>query len=192
MVKTVSRKSLNVAGALLFVFSTQFVVMMFISEALYPHYSIANNYISDLGVGPTAFLFDTSITVLGIAVIVSSYFLYRGFGSAVFSVLTALTGLGAVMVGIFNESFGSIHGYVSDFTFILGPLTAIYAYRFETSPLKYMSIVLGVISYLAIFVPMLYGYSLLGVGGWERLIVYPFLLWGVGFGAYLMGFSDKR
>lgn len=186
-----SKRSLQVAGSLLFIFSVQFVIMMFISEALYPGYSISHNYISDLGVGITGPIFDTSIILLGVAVIISSYFIYKGFDSKVFSVLIALTGLGALLVGVFNESFGSIHGYVSDWTFILGPLTAIYAFRFERVPLKYISVVLGLISYFAIAM-FEYSSTGIGVGGWERLIVYPFLLWGVGFGAYLMGFSEEK
>ncbi|MCL4447708.1 MAG: DUF998 domain-containing protein [Thermoplasmatales archaeon] len=191
MEKVASRKNLNIAGVFLFVFSIQFVIMMFVTEALYPHYSIANNYISDLGIGSTGPLFDTSIALLGIAVIASSYFIYRGFDVKIFPILIALTGLGALLVGIFNENFGSIHGYVSDFTFILGPLTAIYAYRYQTSPFKFISVSLGIISYLAIALPIMFGDSLLGVGGWERLIVYPFLLWGAGYGAFLMGLSYK-
>ncbi|MFG1446241.1 MAG: DUF998 domain-containing protein [Thermoplasmatales archaeon] len=190
MEKIASKKSLNVAGALLFIFSVQFVIMLFVTEALYHNYSIANNYISDLGVGPTGWLFDTSIVLLGLAVISSSYFIYRGFDVKVFPILVALTGLGALLVGIFNENFGHIHGYVSDFTFILGPLTAIYAFRYENSPFKFFSVVLGIISYFGIFMFM-YTNSILGVGGWERLIVYPFLLWGVGYGAFLMGLSSK-
>ncbi|MCL5874678.1 MAG: DUF998 domain-containing protein [Candidatus Thermoplasmatota archaeon] len=192
MEKVASRKSLNTAGVLLFVFSVQFVIMMFVTEALYrPTYSIANNYISDLGVGSTGLLFDTSISLLGLAVIASAYFLYRGFDAKVFPILMGLTGLGALLVGIFNENFGAIHGYVSDFTFILGPLTAIYAYRYQTSPFRYISVALGVLSYLAIFEFMVGGSPALGVGGWERMIVYPFLLWGVGYGAFLMGLSYK-
>jgi hypothetical membrane protein len=190
MQKVASKKSLNIAGVLLFVFSVQFTIMLFITEALYPHYSIANNYISDLGVGATGFLFDTSISLLGLAVIATAYFVYRGFDDKIFPILMALTGLGALLVGVFNENFGSIHGYVSDFTFIVGPLTAIYAYRYETSPFKFISVGLGVLSYFAM-VLFLYGSPVLGVGGWERLIVYPFLLWGAGFGAFLMGVSYK-
>lgn len=192
MEKVASRKSLNVAGILLFVFAVQFAIMLFITESLYPHtYSIANNYISDLGVGPTGFLFDTSISILGIAVIASSYFVYRGFDVKVFPILIALTGVGALLVGIFNENFGSIHGYVSDWTFILGPLTAIYAYRYQTSPFRFISVSLGAISYIAIIFFMGFGSPIFGVGGWERLIVYPFLLWGIGYGAFLMGLSHK-
>ena len=191
MEKIASKKSLNVAGVLLFVFAVQFTFMLFITEALYHGYSIANNYISDLGVGPTGFLFDTSISVLGIAVIASAFFVYRGFDVKVFPILLGLTGVGALLVGVFNENYGALHGYVSDLTFIMGPLTAIYAYRYQTSPFKFMSVALGVISYIAIIFFMFFGSPVIGVGGWERLIVYPFLLWGIGYGAFLTGLSYK-
>ncbi|MEM0130274.1 MAG: DUF998 domain-containing protein [Thermoplasmatales archaeon] len=193
MPKAVSRRSLNVAGILLFVATVQFVVMLFITEAMYAGYSISNNYISDLGVGSTGVLFNTSISALGIAVVVDSFFVYRGFGSPVFASLIALTGLGALLVGVFNENYGTIHSYVSYFTFIVGPLTAIYAYRFESGAMAYASIILGLISYFAIVIFLLYhNPPVIGRGGWERLVVYPFLLWGVGFGGYLAGLSDKR
>jgi hypothetical membrane protein len=184
-------RNLNTAGWLLFVFATQFTIVLFVAEARYAGYSISGNFISDLGVGSTGPLFDTSIVILGLAVIASAYFLYNGFGSKVFAILAGLTGIGALLVGIFNESFGSIHGYVSDLTFIAGPLTAIYAYRFEKSPMKYVSVALGIISFVAIGIYRFSDTSAagLGVGGWERMIVYPFLLWGIGFGGYLIGLS---
>jgi hypothetical membrane protein len=188
-----STNSLNTAGWLLFVFATQFTIVLFVAEARYAGYSISNNYISDLGVGSTGPLFDTSIIILGVAVMISSYFLYRGFGSRAFSILTFLTGVGAFLVGVFNENFGSIHGYVSDLTFIVGPITAIYAFRFEKSPMKFFSPALGILSFIAIAVFMSSPGTLgLGVGGWERMIVYPFLLWGIGFGGYLIGVSKSK
>ncbi|MEM0127636.1 MAG: DUF998 domain-containing protein [Thermoplasmatales archaeon] len=193
MAKIISRRSVNVAGILLFAATVQFVIMMFVTEAMYPGYSISNNYISDLGVGPTGPFFNLSISILGIIVVIDAFFIYRGFRSTVFASLIALTGLGALLVGVFNENFGSIHTYVSYFTFIVGPLTAIYAYRFESGAMIYASIILGLISYFAIAVFILYHYPpVIGRGGWERLVVYPFLLWGVGFGGYLSGLGDKR
>jgi hypothetical membrane protein len=186
-------KSLNFAGALLFIFATQFTIVLFVAEARYTGYSIRTNYMSDLGVGSTGPLADTSLVILGLAVLASAYFIYQGFGSKVFSILIGLTGLGAFLVGVFNESFGAIHTYVSDLTFIFGPLTAIYAFRFEKSPMKYLSVVLGIISYVGIAFFLERPTALdLGVGGWERMIVYPFLLWGIGFGGYLMGYSKSK
>jgi hypothetical membrane protein len=196
MVQKRSNGNLTIAGWLVFIFSTQFTIVLFMAEARYAGYSISANYISDLGVGPTGPLFDASIAILGIAVIVAAFFLYRGFGSKVLAVLAGLTGLGAFLVGVFNENYGSLHGYVSDLTFIVGPLTAIYAARVEKAPMKYFSIVLGVISLFAIVVfsgPSSWtSIAELGVGGWERMIVYPFLLWGIGFGGYLLGLSGDK
>jgi hypothetical membrane protein len=31
----------------------------------------------------------------------------------------------------------------------------------------------------------------LGVGGMERMIVYPILIWMIGFGSYLVAFPEK-
>jgi hypothetical membrane protein len=192
MAEIVSKRYLNAAGIILFLATIQFVIMLFVTEAMYRGYSISGNYISDLGVGPTGLYFNASISILGIAVIADSFLIYRGFTSTIFSVLIALTGIGALLVGIFNESFGSIHSYVSDFTFIFGPLTAIYAARFENGGMKIISVILGLLSYVAIIFFLLLHSPVIGRGGWERLIVYPFLLWGVGFGGYLTGLGDKR
>lgn len=189
-----SSSELRTAGWLIFAFSTQFAIAMMIAESIYPGYSVSKNYISDLGVGSTAPLFDTSIAILGIAVIASSYFLYRGFGSRLLSILTASTGLWALMVGIFNESsFTAIHNLVSLLTFVSGGLTAIVAFRFQKSPMNFFSTILGVLSLAALAVSIVEPSGLaLGVGGIERLIVYPFLLWGIGFGGYLVGYSGSR
>jgi len=56
-------------GSLFFVGAAQFVLAMIIAEARYPGYSIANNAISDLGVGRTARLFNASVMVFGAAIV---------------------------------------------------------------------------------------------------------------------------
>ena len=55
----------KLAGTLIFVGTAQFILFATVAEALYPDYSISNNYISDLGVGPSAPLFNSSVLVLG-------------------------------------------------------------------------------------------------------------------------------
>jgi hypothetical membrane protein len=52
------------SGALFFIAATQFVLCLIIAEALYPGYSVSNNYISDLGVGPSAIVFNASVFLL--------------------------------------------------------------------------------------------------------------------------------
>jgi hypothetical protein len=71
--------------------------------------------------------------------------------------------------------------------FVFGPIAAIASYRSLKPPFSYMSVVLGLIS-LA-FVPFvavdifnaLSTYTVVVTGGAENMIVYPFLLWMLGF-----------
>ena len=75
----------KVAGALVFIAVTQFVLGVIVSEALYPDYSVSENYISDLGVGPSSMIFNSSIILLGLLLVIGAYFLHRAFN---FTLLT--------------------------------------------------------------------------------------------------------
>jgi hypothetical membrane protein len=89
-------------------------------------------------------------------------------------------------VGVFTEDAGMIHGVVSIIVFLFGALSAIASYRVSKPPLSYLSIILGLtgLGALTLFIA---GNNLgLGVGGMERMIAYPVLLWGVGFGGHLI------
>jgi len=182
----------KVAGALLFIASVQCVLGIIIAETLYPDYSTAENYISDLGVGPSALIFNSSVFLLGIIAVVGIYFIQRVFGSRLFSILLALTGVGAMGVGLFPETFGILHTIPSLITFLFGGLSAIMSYKLMKPPLSYFSVLLGATSLVAL---VLFGsgtYLGLGKGGMERMIAYPTLLWAVGFGGYLIGHSEEK
>jgi hypothetical protein len=81
--------------------------------------------------------------------------------------------------------------------FLLTPLAAIFSFRFTRAPSSHLFAVLGVLSLAALVgsgIAQLITGNLqvgLGVGGIERLAVYPFLLWMIGFGAYLTGAADE-
>ncbi|MEM4141260.1 MAG: DUF998 domain-containing protein, partial [Nitrososphaeria archaeon] len=64
-----------VAGSLIFWGSAQFILFMIVAEALYPGYNISFNYISDLGVGPSASIFNSSVFLLGLTAVSSVYYL---------------------------------------------------------------------------------------------------------------------
>ena len=65
----------KVAGALFFIAVTQFVLGLIVSEALFSGYSISGNYISDLGVGSSSMIFNSSVFLMGLLLIVGAYFL---------------------------------------------------------------------------------------------------------------------
>jgi hypothetical membrane protein len=181
----------KVAGFLLLVGALQFVLGMIISEALYPGYSTSNNYISDLGVGPSALIFNSSIILLGLLIAAGAYFVQRAFNSKVFSILLAITGIGAIGVGIFTEHFGIAHTVFSLITFLFAGISIIVSFKFERPPLSYLSIILGAASLVSL---ALFGsgvYLGLGKGGMERMIAYPVLLGAISLGGYFIGDSKN-
>lgn len=191
------------AGALLFVGGAQFAVFMIIAEAVYPGYSVSANYISDLGVWgqPSAAFFNSSIVLFGLLVMAGAYALQNTFGRRWFSVIVALSGGGTLLVGFFPENtlvvggVPVIHTIAALMSFIFGGLGAIVSYRVTKVPIKFFSVVLGVASLLALVLFISTrdsGFLGLGVGGLERMIVYPTLLWTICFGGYLMASSGQK
>jgi hypothetical membrane protein len=48
----------TMAGTLFLIADNQFIICLNIAEALYAGYSVSDKYISDLGVGPSAIIFN--------------------------------------------------------------------------------------------------------------------------------------
>ena len=148
----------RLAGTLLLVGLAQFILLLQISEYLYPNYSTSQNYISDLGatcrfpsdtctiVQPSAFIFNGSLIVLGILVVICAYYLQKAFGQKMFSILVLLAGFGATGVGLSPEATGIIHLAFAFITFICMGLAALMSYRILQSPFNYVSIILGVLT----------------------------------------------
>jgi len=195
------------AGILFFIASTQVVLGLIVAEASYPSYSVSNNYVSDLGVGPSSVIFNSSIFLLGLLSIIGAYFLPRTTDFRVLTILLALMAIGAMGAGVFTKDFATIHGAVSSMAFAFGGLSAIVSFKVLKTPLSAMSVVLGLMA-LGAFVLFAGGiltsgaftnseaqasdfFLGLGPGGMERMIVYPALIWLAGFGGHLIALSEK-
>ena len=174
------------AGALLFVGAAQFLIALVVSEVFYPGYSVSANTISSLGVGPSALVFNCSIILFGALAVAAAFFLKKAFDGVLFPALVSLAGLGAAGVGVFTSRAGFVHAFVSFVAFFFGALAAIAAYRFEKRPLNYFSVVLGVVALAALALYGAQAFLGLGIGGMERLVVYPIIIWVLGFGAWLL------
>ena len=189
------------AGTLFFVAATQFVLCLIIAEALYPGYSVSGNYISDLGVGPSSIVFNSSVFLLGVLLLIGIYFLRHNSNFKTVNVMLLLMAVGAIGVGIFTKDFRTIHGAVSSTAFFFAGLSAITSFKILEKPLSLISIILGLMTLgaLALFsAGLIASGSLtsneafdsvfflgLGPGGMERMIVYPALMWLAGFGGWL-------
>jgi hypothetical membrane protein len=204
------------AGAVIFFGNIQWALVILISEIMDSNssvsnyagsgnatggymYSVSSNYISDLGatcrgstctIPPSGYLFDASVIVLGLSLMVGAYFMHRAFHWNPATVLTILVGIGAAGAGIFPETAGLAHHLFSLIAFLAAGLVAIVAARLTKKPMFYISIVLGLITLVALVFYVGGDNGWLGAGGLERLIVYPVLFWGAGFGASLIGQED--
>jgi len=188
----------RIAGLLVFVGGVQFVLAVIISEATYSGYSVGKQVMSDLGNwsldGNYAAIFNVSIILLGILGIVSTYFIQRAFKNRTFTILVALISISAVGVGVVAENvFLPVHDIFALVLWVSAALAAFMSYKFEKSPLSYVSVVLGAVIVVAVFFFSLTDVHFgLGLGGLQRMINYPILLWLIGFGAYLIGDSNDR
>ncbi len=185
-----SYRNLKVAGLILFLGVAQFILLMLLAEFLYPHYSVSSNFISDLGVGKTAIIFNSSIILFGVFLACTGALLRR-FSPVLFIVLL-LAGVGAAGVGLFPETTGTPHLLFSLLVFLMGSIAPyIILNRVRNS----LAVAWSVLGTIALFFLVFYMFDVhlgLGAGGMERMIVYPDLIWALGFGGWLMGkFSDK-
>ena len=198
----------RLAGVLFLVASAQFMLGLVVAEASYPGYSVADNYISDLGVGPSSLIFNASAFLFGALSLVGAYFLPRTADFASLTVLLILMAIGAMGVGIFTSEFTTIHGVMSLIAFGFGGLSAIASLKVSKWPLSAISVILGMVTLgaLALFAsglvttgsltssePPVSGFFLgIGPGGMERMIVYPALIWLTLFSGYLVASSERQ
>lgn len=192
----------KVAGVLFFIAATQFVIGLSISEALYPGYSVSASYISDLGIGPSAIIFNSSAFLLGLLLLIGTYFLRHISDFKTVNIMLLLMALGAMGIGVFTKNYRTAHGAVATMAFFFAGLSAISSFTVLKKPLSLISIVLGAMTLgaLALFSSgMITSGSLtsdiaynsdfylsLGPGGMEHMIIYPVGIWLAGFSWHLV------
>lgn len=192
-----------IAGFLFFLAGSIIFMGIITGEIFYPDlytYTTHNSMISDLGATeppysiitqPSANIFNFSMIISGILILIGVYFLFRTYNDRIAVILVGLIGLGALGVGIFPGNINPQHPLFAMTTFISGGLSAIYSFRLIKSPFKYLSVLFGLIS--LIFLIMANNFMpVMGGGGVERWVAYPIVLWILGFGGYLMGIGSKE
>lgn len=199
-----STRDLQLGGSLLFLAGGVILMGIITAEALYPGaYSTGANQISDLGGTeppnsivrqPAAAIFDVSMIIVGLMVLAGSWLVQRAFALRSVTIPIAILGAGALGVGLFPGDTGAPHAIFATTTFVAGGVGAITSARVTSGPFRSLSILLGAIalltfaSYLVMrdASPM----AVLGIGGLERWIVYPIVVWVTGFGGHLAGRAE--
>ena len=188
------RSSVRLAGFFLFLLATQFMISIMLAASMAPGYDIRGGAISDLGViHETAVLFNGTLLAVGILNALGGYLLFHARGSSWIVVIFGLAGVGAAGAGLIPLDHGDIHGVFALVAFVGFNLEVIGCAWMVSGPMRWLSLVAGLTG-LAFVVVMVIGdlgnaavFGLLGHGGTERMIIYPAMLWILGFGGYLMG-----
>jgi len=187
--------NLRSPGIWLFTGSLLMLLMVNLAEFLYPDYSVSKNYISDLGVGPmpSRGIFIAALIIFGLMAIMSSVFMRRSHPDSSIWLLLATSGIGAIGVGLFDEnSARGVHGAFAAMAFLSGNFAALWSAKLVHSALKYIFVPLGLLGIAALVLFGLKADLGLGLGGMERMVFYPAMIWSLAYGAYLSGVEGSQ
>ena len=184
----------DIIGFLLFIGPVQFILSVLIAEGTANNYNSAKDYVSSLGVGITAPIFNLSVMILGLSMMVCTYFFQSEYGELIPSILLLLSGFCAFGVGLFPENVPPFHGIFTGFVFLFAAVFLISVIKIEQSPTMTLVTILGIVTLVAmlIFFPYL-GLEMesevkfLGFmkGSLERFIIYLTLASFLVLGGYL-------
>jgi len=176
----------------------QFFIFELVAETLYPGYSVANNYISDLGatcinppstascivLQPSATIFDTTVFLLGLLLLLGTFFVYYGTRKKPYFIVAAVADIAILLVGVFPENTGWIHAGISIPLFLFSGISLILAWTIvKGSIFRYVIVAFGALTLYFNF----FSISALGNGGNERLLVLSILSGILALGGYLSG-----
>lgn len=196
---------LKLSGVLLFLAGSFALMGIITAEVFYPSgYTTLNSEISDLGATkppnsliyqPSASIFNITMFLSGLMSLTATLFQHRYFKKLLFTLPLGLFSLGLVGIGIFSGEKTPYHGIFSLLTFISGGVSAIMSFKIVSAPFKFIGIIFGAISLTTwcavVFAPNMI-VPFIGLGGTERWLVYPIVLWITGLGGYLMNLTTTK
>lgn len=173
---------LFLSGGIIWIFG------IFVSEALYPGYSVGSEYISDLGTGPWPvwLIFNLSTIICGLLILAGALILVGMKPEVTFFYGLAIAGAGLFFVGIFPVNTGFLHSVAAGTALLIGSLAATDSARWLKWPFGIFSAIMGIIGLAALILLETDRYGALGPGGMERMIAYPLVLWIICYGAFLL------
>lgn len=167
--------------------------LVHIAEFMYPGYSISQDYISELGVGPNTprMIFVAALVMFGLMALWASFLLRQRANESRLWLLLALSAVGAIGVGVFDmDNFKELHALSALFAFLFGNLAAICSWKATHPPISYVFVLLGLVGLSALALLIANIDLGLGQGGIERMVFYPAMFWALMFGAYTMAEGD--
>lgn len=180
----------QIAGILLLIGCVQFLLTLNLAETQYPGYSPAGETLRDLGgamppTEPFTVLFNISMIIMGILFLAAVILILKSGGCRLFSSCLLLTAIGALGLGLLPLHPGFANNILTTLFFLFGSLAVLFSYRLGLNlSLVMVSLIIGFTSILSlIFYNWIAIYT--GLGGAERLIFYPVILYLTALGGYL-------
>jgi len=181
-------------GLWLFVSALELLLLVHLAEFLYAGYSVSEDYLSELGVGPAAprAVFVFALVAFGLMALWASFLLRQETPKSRLWLMLAISAIGAIGVGVFDmDNFSALHGLSALLAFLFGNLAAIYSWKSVRPPLSHLFVLLGLIGLLSLALLIVEVDLGLGQGGIERMVFYPAMFWVMTFGAYMMAEDDS-
>ena len=194
----------QVAGFTFFAAGVILFMGIITAEALYPlPYTTGGNEISDLGgtrppgglvFQPSATIFNVAMLLAGLLVTFGAVIAHRVFRRWSVTLASAVLGVAAVLVAVFPGNTGTPHAVSAMIAFFAGGFAAVLSSTVVRPPFRFALLTLGIINLVLLtsYFTLGDGNPLwgLGVGGAERWVAYPEILWMLGFGGYLAGSAE--
>lgn len=187
------------AGAILVVEAAQFLVALLVGSSIASGYRVRDEPFSDLGTIPaTALLFNGSLVAVGVLNIVAGALWYRLERAPITGLIFLMAGVGAAGAGLVTlDNNEGVHDLFALLGFLGFNLMAVVVGLSLRGPLRIMSLIAGAtgLAFLGLLIAGLSGvawaFAGLGLGGVERLVVYPPSLWMIVLGGYLLGLANQ-
>ncbi len=190
----------RVAGFVFIIGSLFYIVAEAVSATLF-NASFVNTYlfhtISELGIpnsnSPLFWLMDAAFILIGLAVIFSNFYSFKDFISknkTVFYILTLITGIGVIIVGLIhggNPLTSGYHTLGAVMAILGGNILIVLVSRSMDEFRNYQkgTLVLGILGLIAFWV-MFFNVQSIYMPIFERLSVYTLILWSFLTGMFLV------
>jgi hypothetical membrane protein len=163
--------------------SAVFLILYYIAMSQDPDYTFGKNYLSDLGIGPGAWAFNSGLVIAGVLLVLFSVMGVRPMLgtptiSKIAAAFLAIDGVLLACIGIFTEDYDPEHYIFSIAFFLTFLLTAVLM-----TIALWKTKVLGTFGYAFSAVIVVFGLILLPMGGdpfSETAAVFSIIVWGVG------------
>lgn len=191
----------KVAGIVFIIGSLYYIIAEAVS-ATYFNASLFNTYIfhtiSELGIpnanSPLFWLMNSAFILIGLTLIFGDFYKFKDYiikNKTVFYILTLITGLGVIIVGLIHGGNPLTSGYhtLGAVMAILGGnvlLMLISRSMADFDGFQKLTLVLGVMGFIVFWI-MFFNMKSVYMPVFERLSVYTLIIWSFSTGLYLYG-----